>query len=96
MGYSKQTMIDGLKQSIEITEQEIKEYSKPCDKRLAQGRTAHREYLKKTSEKNESATGGVGRMIISDKEWLKFEKDGQKFALEILGESFQDDDEEVE
>ena len=43
----KQQMIDGLKQSIEITEQEIKEYSKPCDKRLAQGRTAHREYLKK-------------------------------------------------
>lgn len=35
-------------------------------------------------------------MIISDKEWLKFEKDGQKFALEILGESFQDNDSEVE
>lgn len=32
-------------------------------------------------------------MIISDEEWLKFVKDGQKFALEILGEAFQDDEE---
>lgn len=28
-------------------------------------------------------------MITSDEEWLKFVKDGQKYALEILGESFQ-------
>ena len=35
-------------------------------------------------------------MITSDEEWLKFVKDGQKFTLEILGESFQDDDEGVE
>lgn len=34
-------------------------------------------------------------MIISDEEWLEFVKDGQKFTLEILGESFQDDGEEV-
>lgn len=51
MKYNKQIMIDGLKRSIEITEQEIEEYSKPCDKRVAQGRTAHREFLKKRLNK---------------------------------------------
>lgn len=51
MGYSKQIMIDGLKHSIEITEQGIEEYSKPCDKRVTQGRTAHREFLKKKLKK---------------------------------------------
>ena len=51
MKYSKQTMIDGLKRSIEQTEQEIEEYSKPCNKRVAQGRTAHREFLKKKLKK---------------------------------------------
>lgn len=43
----KKQMIDGLKRSIEKTEREIEEYSKPCDRRVAQGRTAHREFLKK-------------------------------------------------
>ncbi len=47
----KKQMIDGLKRSIEQTEQEIEEYSKPCDKRVAQGRTAHREFLKKKLKK---------------------------------------------
>lgn len=47
MKFDKQVLIDGLKRSIEQTEQEIEEYSKPCDKRVAQGRTAHREFLKK-------------------------------------------------
>ncbi|EUC81257.1 hypothetical protein HMPREF1516_0730 [Streptococcus sp. CM6] len=51
MKYNKQTMIDGLKRSIEKTEKEIEEYSKPCDKRVAQGRTAHREFLKKRLNK---------------------------------------------
>lgn len=51
MKYNKQIMIDGLKRSIEQTEQEIEEYSKPCDKRVAQGRTAHREFLKKRLKK---------------------------------------------
>ena len=51
MKYSKQTIIEGLKHSIEITEQEIEEYSKPCDRRVAQGRTAHREFLKKKLKK---------------------------------------------
>lgn len=35
-------------------------------------------------------------MIISDEEYKKFIKDGQKFALEILGEDFENDDDEVE
>lgn len=47
----KKQMIDGLKHSIEQTEQEIEEYSKPCDRRVAQGRTAHREWLKKKLKK---------------------------------------------
>lgn len=51
MKYNKQIMIDGLKRSIEQTEQEIKKYSKPCNKRVAQGRTAHREFLKKKLKK---------------------------------------------
>ena len=51
MEYSKQIMIYGLKRSIEITEQEIEEYSKPCNRRVAQGRTAHREFLKKKLKK---------------------------------------------
>lgn len=61
MGYSKQIVIDGLKHSIEITEQEIEEYSKPCDRRVAQGRTAHREFLKKKTKETESTIEGVGR-----------------------------------
>lgn len=47
----KKQMIDGLKRSIEITKQEIEECSKPCDRRVAQGRTAHREFLKKKLKK---------------------------------------------
>lgn len=47
----KQQMIEALKHSIEKTEQETEEYSKPCDKRVAQGRTAHREFLKKRLKK---------------------------------------------
>ena len=35
-------------------------------------------------------------MIISTEEWIKFREDGQKFALEILGEDFTNDDEEVQ
>lgn len=54
MKYSKQTMIDGLKHSIEKTEREIEEYSKPCDRRVAQGRTAHLEFLKKKLKKMEA------------------------------------------
>lgn len=35
-------------------------------------------------------------MIISTEEWIKFREDGQKNALEILGEDFKNDDDEVE
>lgn len=35
-------------------------------------------------------------MILSDEEYLEFIKEGQKNALDILGESFQDNVEEVE
>lgn len=51
MKFDKQVLIEGLKHSIEITEQEIEKYSKPCDKRVARGLTAHREFLKKKLEK---------------------------------------------
>lgn len=47
----KQAMIESLKHSIEKTEADIVEYSKPCEKSVAQNRTAHREYLKKKLKK---------------------------------------------
>ena len=47
----KQAMIESLKHSIEKTEADIVEYSKPYEKSLAQNRTAHREYLKKQLKK---------------------------------------------
>jgi hypothetical protein len=51
MNAIKQAMIESLKHSIEKTEADIIEYSKPCEKSLAQNRTAHREYLKKQLKK---------------------------------------------
>nr|UWD76190.1 MAG: hypothetical protein [Bacteriophage sp.] len=33
-------------------------------------------------------------MILSDEEWIKFIEDGQKFALEKLGEIFPEDNED--
>lgn len=47
----KQAMIESLKHSIEKTEADIVEYSQPCEKSVAQNRTAHREYLKKQLKK---------------------------------------------
>ena len=35
-------------------------------------------------------------MIISDEEYIKFIKDGQKFAIEIMEKLFPEDYEEVE
>lgn len=61
MKYNKQTMIDGLKRSIEKTEKEIEKYSKDCNGQFAQGRTAHLEFLKKKIKENESAVEGAGR-----------------------------------
>ena len=51
MKYSKQQMIEGLEHSIEKTNEEIERYSKDCNGRFAQGRTANREFLKKQSKK---------------------------------------------
>jgi hypothetical protein len=53
MEYSKQTVIEVLEQSIEKTKDEIEKYSKDCNGRFAQGRTAHREFLKKRLKKLE-------------------------------------------
>lgn len=47
----KQAMIESLKHSIEKTEADIIKYSQPCEKSVAQNRTAHREYLKKQLKK---------------------------------------------
>ena len=47
----KQQRIEALKHSIEKTEADIVKYSQPCEKSLAQNRTAHREYLKKQLKK---------------------------------------------
>ena len=50
----KKEMIEALRHSIKKTEADIVEYSKPCEKSLAQNRTAHREYLKKQLKKMKS------------------------------------------
>ena len=47
MEYSKQTIIESFEHLIEKTKNEIEKYSKDCNGRFAQGRTAHREFLKK-------------------------------------------------
>ena len=50
----KKQMIEALKHSIEKTEADIVEYSKPCEKSVAQNRTAH-------VEENAETVKGVGR-----------------------------------
>lgn len=50
----KQQMIEALKHSIKVYEEQIEEYSKPCEKSVVQNRTAHREYLKKKLKKMKS------------------------------------------
>lgn len=47
MEYSKQTVIDGLKRTIEQTEARIAELSAPCVKSLAFSRYEERDLLKK-------------------------------------------------
>ena len=47
MKYNKQTMIDGLKRSIEQTEERMVELSEPCVKSLAFSRSEERDLLKK-------------------------------------------------
>lgn len=47
MEYSKQTVIEGLKCTIEQTEARIIELSEPCVKSLAFSRSEERDLLKK-------------------------------------------------
>ena len=47
-------MIEAIKHSIKVYEEQIEEYSKPCNSKVAQGRTAHREWLKKKVKKMKS------------------------------------------
>ena len=53
MEYNKQTVIDGLKRTIDTIEQneeKIIEYSKPCDARKRRIRALERDLLKKKSK----------------------------------------------
>ena len=47
MKYSKQTMIDGLKRSIEQASARIEQLSEPCVKSLVHSRSAERDFWKK-------------------------------------------------
>lgn len=61
MKYDKQTVIDGLKRTIEQTEARIVELSEPCVKSLAFSRSEERDLLKKKVKKLEEENKGVGR-----------------------------------
>ena len=50
MEYSKQTVIDELKRTIEQNEEKIIEYSKPCDARKRRIRALERDLLKKKNK----------------------------------------------
>lgn len=50
MKYDKQTVIDGLKRTIEQNEEKIIEYSKPCDARKRRIRALERDLLKKKNK----------------------------------------------
>lgn len=47
---SKQTLIEGYKQSIKRNEEKIDEYSKPCDARKRRIRALERDLLRKRNE----------------------------------------------
>ena len=47
---SKQTLIEGYKQSIKRNEEKIDEYSKPCDARKKRIRALERDLLRKRNE----------------------------------------------
>lgn len=53
MKYDKQTVIDGLKRTIEQNEEKIIEYSKPCDARKRRIRALERDLLKKKNKELE-------------------------------------------
>ena len=46
-------LVESKKHSIELIEQQIEEYSQPCERSMAQSRTAYREYLKKKLKRME-------------------------------------------
>lgn len=50
MKYTKQNLIDGMKQSIKRNEEKIAEYSKPCDARKRRIRALERDLLRKRNE----------------------------------------------
>ena len=50
MKYTKQNLIDGMKQSIKRNEEKIAEYSKPCDARKRRIRALERDSLRKRNE----------------------------------------------
>ena len=50
MEYSKQTVIEGLKRTIEQNEEKIIEYSKPCDARKRRIRAMERDLLNKKNK----------------------------------------------
>ena len=50
MEYNKQTVIDGLKRTIEQNEEKIIEYSKPCDSRKRRIRGMERDLLRKKNK----------------------------------------------
>ncbi|MFS9059479.1 hypothetical protein [Streptococcus infantis] len=50
MKYTKQDLIDGMKQSIKRNEEKIAEYSKPCDARKRRIRALERDSLRKRNE----------------------------------------------
>ncbi|WP_196315042.1 hypothetical protein [Streptococcus pseudopneumoniae] len=50
MKYDKQTVIDGLKRTIEQNEEKIIEYSKPCDARKRRIRALERYSLRKKNK----------------------------------------------
>lgn len=50
MKYDKQTVIDGLKRSIEQNEEKVIEYSKPCDSCKRRIRALERDLLKKKNK----------------------------------------------
>ena len=53
MEYSKQTMIEGYKQSIKKNEEKIAEYPKPCDARKRRIRALERDLLRKKNKELE-------------------------------------------
>lgn len=50
MKYTKQDLIDGMKQSIKRNEEKIAEYSKPCDARKRRIRALERDSPRKRNE----------------------------------------------